>query len=344
MANETGDIDAETDERVLRRAYERHLDLLLAEELECRPAFARWFISQADLGDVTLPDGDPSTVTVRISHEANDVAPEAIGEDDLRVRAEWPNGHTVTLLVEDKLDAVLQPRQIERLVARAQSVRTSGLVAGALVVAPRSYLDAQTEALADVSKLSIDDIAERLGADAEAADGEIKARLAWRAKNLVTLKDARRTQTPDHEPTIALRKWLIAELAAIEPAARPEPNTMRTANGTWLYFAPNKALIFKIPNGIVDIYPAKIWPEYDLDNPIVPEPADFERAEDSVPNVVLRWSAGTQIDMAALWDGDRPPVLLEALHACGQASRWIEDVLAAVSASQPRSSQPTEWS
>lgn len=103
------------DEPLNRRVYEQHLDLLLVE-LECRPAFARWFLTRA-FGDVELPQGDPVAVTVTNSRVDNELDDTAAGEDDLFLTATWADGSRWMVLVEDKLDAVPQPRQVGRYLA-----------------------------------------------------------------------------------------------------------------------------------------------------------------------------------------------------------------------------------
>jgi hypothetical protein len=120
-----------------RRVYERHLDLLLAEELSCGPRFARWFLERV-FGDGALPDGNPESVTVEVSRLDNELDDGAAGEDDLFVTVTWHDGPPWVVLVEDKLDAVLQPRQVQRYLARVEHLNRQGLNAVAAVVAPES--------------------------------------------------------------------------------------------------------------------------------------------------------------------------------------------------------------
>ena len=55
-------------ERWERRVFEKYLDLMLAEELTCNPAFNRWFLEQAVFIGA-LPNDDPIDVAVEVSHE-----------------------------------------------------------------------------------------------------------------------------------------------------------------------------------------------------------------------------------------------------------------------------------
>ena len=76
------------EESTVRRVYERHLDLLLAEELSCRPSFTRWVFERAfgaDDGSLAeLPSGDPHDVVVQVSDD-DSITDDAAGENDLLV-------------------------------------------------------------------------------------------------------------------------------------------------------------------------------------------------------------------------------------------------------------------
>ncbi len=97
---------------------ERHLDLLLAEEMAVNPSFVRWVPEGAyrDLKDgqrehLALPAGAPAHVSTTVSFWDSSGQPGAAGETDVLVRLEWEDGVAVGLFIEDKLDAVFQPWQ-----------------------------------------------------------------------------------------------------------------------------------------------------------------------------------------------------------------------------------------
>lgn len=319
----------ETNQPTLRRSYERHLDLLLAEELECRPAFARWFIAKA-IPEEELPTGVPLRVQVTISHYLSDLGATAAGEDDLCVVADWADGSRIVLLIEDKLDAVLQRDQVERYRERVALLHSQGVAAAAVVVAPMSYLEAKRPQLASLSQVSIDEIARQLELDAADADGDLRSRLLWRSRQLVQLRESRRVPPKDHGPTVRVRDRMIAFLEEIGSMSGPDAKSMRTINTDWLFFRHGESLIFKVPNGYVDIYPRKLWVEFDPDRPPLAPPPEFRPATDSKKNLVLRWTNPVSLDLNQMRDSGDIKQAEEALRACDAASRWIDQCEATI--------------
>jgi hypothetical protein len=82
----------------VERKYERDIDILLAEEFAVSPAFASWFLSQSKFSDKA-----GTVVNVFVSKADN------LGESDLVVTYKLDDGTHVGLLIEDKIDAPLQP-------------------------------------------------------------------------------------------------------------------------------------------------------------------------------------------------------------------------------------------
>jgi len=108
---------------------ERDVDFLLMEELASSPEFLNWFARKAGLsGEVRLAS---------IAHSST----SATGETDIEVHLDAA-GSTVFILLENKVDAPLQPRQAERYRERAQRYAREGACARALsgLVAPAKYL------------------------------------------------------------------------------------------------------------------------------------------------------------------------------------------------------------
>lgn len=113
------------------RKYERDIDLLLAEEFVVSPAFATWFLNQTRFAGVAA-----GVVDVFVSR--SDVA----GESDLVVVFEETGAsRRFALLIEDKIDAPLQPDQEPRYRLRAQRELDRGDYQDfeVLLCAPKGY-------------------------------------------------------------------------------------------------------------------------------------------------------------------------------------------------------------
>ncbi len=87
----------------VERKYERDVDLLLAEEFAVNPTFADRFKA------LTKFDGRNATVADFWVSKSNN-----LGESDLIVIYQRQDGHRFALLIEDKVDAPLQPDQAAR--------------------------------------------------------------------------------------------------------------------------------------------------------------------------------------------------------------------------------------
>jgi len=114
------------------RKYERDIDLLLAEEFSVNPAFATWVLSKTKFASQ-----EAEVVDVHVSRA------DVLGESDLIVIFARPTGDRFALLIEDKLDAPLQPDQAERYRQRAEKEVRLGLCAEFEIVlaAPRHYIE-----------------------------------------------------------------------------------------------------------------------------------------------------------------------------------------------------------
>ena len=92
------------------RKYERDVDLLLAEEIVVSPAFAKWLQNQT-----TFANREAKVVDVFVSRS------DATGESDVvAVFEESGAAQRFAILIEDKIDAPLQPDQEYRYRLRAQ--------------------------------------------------------------------------------------------------------------------------------------------------------------------------------------------------------------------------------
>ena len=323
----------ETNSASIRRAYERHLDLLLAEELCCNSAFARFLFERA-LGADHIPYDDRPEVTVTIS-DADDLGADegAAGETDVLAEANF-SGQRLLVLIEDKLDAALQPNQISRYLRRAElhANKNEVTAAGALIIAPEAYLTSKTKELQGIKRLAVDEIADWMTKHAtsiEQADPNTAKRLHWRAKQLIQLREARSAPSPDHEPSMKARDFIIDRLREIAPHVEPRPKSMRTANQGWLYFASPDAIIFKVVHGYVDIYLRDIWPDDKAAQQQIhqdgPWPANFHPTRDTVGNYVLRCTVRPDAE-----NSQTRPIqqineieLSQGTDACAAAASWI---------------------
>jgi hypothetical protein len=113
---------------MLRGVSERDVDLLLVEELSASQEFRMWFEKQANVArDSTLEEISRSVIS-------------SSGESDLELIYRGPDG-TTKILVENKIDAMLQPRQSERYAARGRAYVEAGDCerVSTVLIAPDSY-------------------------------------------------------------------------------------------------------------------------------------------------------------------------------------------------------------
>ena len=142
----------------VERKYERDIDLLLAEEFAVSPAFAAWF-----LGLTGFAGRAATVVDVFVSKS------DATGESDLVVVYEEADaGRRIALLIEDKIDAALQPDQEKRYRLRAarEVERGDYQAYEVLLCAPKAYAATRPETAGFDRVVAYEDIAAYLAADA----------------------------------------------------------------------------------------------------------------------------------------------------------------------------------
>lgn len=110
---------------------ERDLDLVLMDLLAGWEGFGRWLASQLD----GFENGSWQSL-------AHSVVVASSGESDLELSWQQTQGSVERLLIENKIDAIFQPRQAERYRERGQGYVDRGLCDGfrTLLVAPQAYL------------------------------------------------------------------------------------------------------------------------------------------------------------------------------------------------------------
>lgn len=123
----------------IERIYERDIDIMLAEEFEVSPAFASWILKQTKFSDV-----EALVKEVFVSKT------DSTGESDLVVIFEKPDAEKVALLIEDKIDASLQPEQETRYRLRAEAAKDLGEFSDYEVIlcSPQKYHDAHLSEVA----------------------------------------------------------------------------------------------------------------------------------------------------------------------------------------------------
>jgi hypothetical protein len=111
----------------LRGVSERDVDLLLVEELSVSSGFRAWFSAKVGLAQSDLTAVARSVVS-------------SIGESDLELTFQSAAG-TTKVLVENKIDAPLQPRQAERYAERGEAYVRSRMCDNfkTVLVAPEAY-------------------------------------------------------------------------------------------------------------------------------------------------------------------------------------------------------------
>jgi hypothetical protein len=116
---------------------ERDIDLLLLEEFLSSAAFRAWFIEASGVPEARLVKflGADRSVT------------HTTGESDLEVQFEDDAGCVVTLLIENKVGAALQPQQAERYRQRGDDYVAKGRCSRywPVIVAPATYFGARVD-------------------------------------------------------------------------------------------------------------------------------------------------------------------------------------------------------
>jgi hypothetical protein len=120
----------------VERKYERDVDLLLAEEFTLNDTFAERFKALTKFADKRARVAD---FWVSKSN--------SLGESDLIILYQSEDGERFALLIEDKVDAPLQPEQAERYRQRAERERSVGTYGDYEVVlcAPHHYISNRSD-------------------------------------------------------------------------------------------------------------------------------------------------------------------------------------------------------
>ncbi len=118
-------------ETILEAVAERDIDLLLLEEFHCSQEFKRFFLK------ATIGESSP----VRFLKAVHSIKDSKYGESDIEVDFQ-KKGSIIRFLIENKIDAELQPNQPERYKQRALKYMNSQEVneAKTVLIAPEKYI------------------------------------------------------------------------------------------------------------------------------------------------------------------------------------------------------------
>jgi len=223
---------------------EQDVDLLLWEELVASPEFLAWFLASAGIGDA----GDLIAVARSVS--------SATGESDLELDLHLHCGSAILkVLIENKVDAPLQPRQAERYAERAAAYVKQGKCSSAatVIVAPLAYFGESEDCLGFDGRVTYESVLTWFEDSAIlGARGGCKVALLREA-----IDNGKWTLVPDK---VATEFWRLywEQAAAIAPHLRvPEPKD-RPAASFFIFFSPfglasDVSLLHKLPYGNVDL-------------------------------------------------------------------------------------------
>jgi hypothetical protein len=162
----------------VERKYERDIDVMLAEEFSVNPQFADAFKARTRFNERTATFED-----VWVSRSARS------GESDVVVVYKCDNGERFALLIEDKLEANLQPDQAARykMRAEAESARGEYQHYALVLCAPKFYLEHRNDLDGFDYQISIEEIADMLGSNGNDARAKYRADFFRSAANITTV-------------------------------------------------------------------------------------------------------------------------------------------------------------
>jgi hypothetical protein len=215
----------------VNRIREKDVDLLLVEECMAGPDFWRWFLVQ---GFPELPRPD-RLVELRRS------VGEIQGESDLELAYTLPDGTVERLLIENKINAELQPKQAIRYRTRGQQYIVRGTCARyrTVLACPQRYLGATPTTLGFDAVVTYEQIlgwfAERpeLGLRGNYKQAVLRQAIASCQASYVRVRDERVTGFWYSYWQLATKR--VPQLELPHPGDRP-------ANASWIRFKPRSFL------------------------------------------------------------------------------------------------------
>jgi hypothetical protein len=225
---------------------ERDIDLLLLEEFITSFDFCQWFVDQ-----VMKPESN-----VECLLNARRSVTQSSGESDLEILLRDSDGNQVQLLIENKVNANLQPQQAERYQLRGQSYLEQGNCAKfcTVIVAPKRYFSSDDALKGFHSRVTYEAIQEwfsnqELGERKRYKEALLKAAIEKGTLGYQVVADA--PVTDFWQMYWQLVKEYAPELEMKEPGAKP-------AGSNFIYFRPvglpkEVDIVHKLPHGKVDL-------------------------------------------------------------------------------------------
>jgi hypothetical protein len=220
---------------------ERDIDFLLLEEFACSPEFAHWFLSQIGIVEQASVLKVYRSVTT------------STGESDLEVTIE--HGKCITkLLIENKLDAGLQPLQAERYSQRAESYLSAAACDSVqtVLVAPAKYVGTDSKLRGFQRHVSYDAIMQWY------RDQDQSVRSLYKCKILQLALERSTTGyqlVADSAATLFWDQyWQLASSLAPELEMKLPGEKGRASGWGYLCVRPGLQIIHKLARGFVDMH------------------------------------------------------------------------------------------
>ena len=137
----------------IEKVYERDIDLYIINKFLNDSKFKELFLKRINCQNYQV---------CKCLHSASDEH----GESDITIILENDNGK-IGLLIEDKINAIAMPKQYERYILRAEKQKHKGLFDNyyIFIIAPKSYIDSNTEAKKYDNKISYEEILDYISGD-----------------------------------------------------------------------------------------------------------------------------------------------------------------------------------
>lgn len=224
---------------------ERDIDLLLLEEFVATPRFARWFVQSTGGSDDVA-----EVIDARRSVTQSD------GESDLEITLRLETGRDLRLLIENKINANLQPQQAERYQSRGETYRARNLCSSfrTVLVAPRLYFGAPLSSRGFHATLAYEEIRDWFGTS------NLGVRAAYKVALLTAaIEKGVRTALSDEDDAVTqfwLQYWAHVsqhhpEWLMPKPAAKPAGSTFIQLHPSDL--PPGVNLLHKLSTGHADL-------------------------------------------------------------------------------------------
>ena len=137
----------------IEKVYERDIDLYIINKFLNDSKFKELFLEKINCQNYQV---------CKCLHSFSDEH----GERDITIILENDN-RKIGLLIEDKINAIAMPRQYERYILRAEKQKHEGLFDDyyIFIIAPKSYIDSNTEAKKYDNKISYEEILDYISGD-----------------------------------------------------------------------------------------------------------------------------------------------------------------------------------